>query len=190
MRTRLIGGMALVGVVGAMGSLSTAWACTGQPQVFSVSPLTAPVGAQVTMRGEAVAATTPVELRWNGVAGPKLAEVTADSRASFELAFTVPDVAPGVYSLAVVTGQGTAVAVGRTTVEVSGAGASPAPALAGTGFASATDAVGLNSLGSSSSTAMLTGVGLLAFGSVALLGGVAVATQRRRRAPALTSSGR
>lgn len=161
-----------------VGMLGVAWACTGQPQVFSVSPLTAPVGAEVTMRGEAVAVATPVELRWNGVAGPKLAEVTAGADASFALSFTVPEAEPGVYSLVVVTDG--AAAVGRTAFEVSGAGAQAADS----GFASATEAAGLEGAptGVGSSAALLAGAGLLAFGSVALVGGVAVATLRGRRA--------
>lgn len=168
-----------------VGMLGVAYACTGQPQVFSVSPLTAPVGAEVTMRGEAVAVATPVELRWNGVAGPKLAEVTAGADASFALTFTVPDVEPGVYSLMVVTGEGTT-AVGRTAFEVSGAGAQAA--MADSGFAAETEMAGLDApVGVGPSAALLAGVSLLAFGSVALLGGFAVATARRRRAPARLS---
>jgi len=184
MGTKRGGVMLFIGIAVVLGTLAAAWACTGQPQVFSVNPITAPVGAQVTMRGEAVAVGAPVELRWNGVAGPKLAEVTADSRAGFEMVFTVPEVAPGVYSLVVVTRDGAA-AVGRTAFEVSGAGT----VTADSGFASATQAAGLDAaVPVGSSAALLAGVGLLAAGGVALFAGFAVATVRRRRAPARTST--
>ena len=187
MTTRRMVVAAVVGLAAVLGTLSTAWACTGQPQVFSVSPVTAPVGAEVTMRGTGVTATTPVELRWNGVSGPVLAQATPDKEAAFAMTFTVPNVEPGVYSLVVVTNVNGVAAAGRTTFEVSGAGATAvrAPALADTGFAAAAEAASLSSpAGTGSSSSMLAGVGLLAFASVAL-GGLVVATLRRR--PALAS---
>lgn len=184
-RVTLVG---FVTVAVSLMVLSAAWACTGQPQVFSVSPLTATAGSEVTMRGNEVAEGTPIELRWNGVAGPKLAEATAAETGNFVLAFTVPaDAEPGVYSLMVVAGQGEAEAgVGRTTFEVA---ADPQAASAaggpGTpqGFHAPVDSVGLDVPASpASATALTAGVLLLAVGASGLFGGFAVATVSRRRA--------
>jgi len=175
---------AMVGLASVLGALSGAWACSGQPQVFSVSPLTAPVGAEVTMRGAGVTAMTPVELRWNAVSGPVLAQATANKEAAFEMAFKVPAAEPGVYSLVLVSKANGVTAAGRTTFEVSGAMATAAraPAMADAGFAAATEAASLSSpAGNGSSSTMLAGVGLLAFATVAL-GGLALATVRRRPA--------
>jgi len=170
--------------------VGTAWACTNQPQVFSVTPLGSVAGAEVTMRGEAVPAEASVELRWNGVAGPKVAEVTADRVGSFALAFTVPDVAPGVYSLIVVP-AGSNAGLGRAAFEVRGApGAAGTPVEAIGSFASNPQAVSLSQpAGVSSFTGLAVGMGMLGFGVVALFTGFAVATVRRRAAAVDRSAG-
>jgi hypothetical protein len=43
---------------------------------------------------------TPVQIRWNGRAGPILAEAGADAAGSISGTFTVPDVKPGLYTIA------------------------------------------------------------------------------------------
>ncbi len=182
-------GFALAAI--ALAIAGQAWACTGQPQVFSVTPLSAVSGAQVTMHGEAALAQT-LELRWNGVAGPKLAQVTTDQVGNFTLAFTVPDVAPGIYSLVVVAAGDDALAqearlagagVGRAAFEVQGAsGSTGRPAVETVGsFASDAQSVSLHQPDRiNSSTGLAVAMGLLGFGAVALFTGFAVATVRRR----------
>ncbi len=160
---------------------SGAWACTNQPQVFSVTPLAAVAGAEVTMRGEAVPANSAVELRWNGVAGPKVAEVTADQVGNFAMAFTVPDVAPGVYSLTVVPNGATA-GLGRAPFEVRGAAGAPGTSLQTVGgFASDPQPASLHEpAGANPVSGLAAGMAIFGFGAVALSAGFTVATVRRR----------
>lgn len=175
----------LVAAVG-LALLGTAWACTGQPQVFSVSPLTAAAGSEVEMRGDAVAPGTPVAVRWNGVSGPKLAEVTADRRGEFALSFAVPaDAEPGVHSLMVVAGEGEADAgVGRTTLQVAADPQAGSPTQADSGFA-AEEVTSLQAAEQAgTSPALAAGVVLFTVGVVGLFGGFALATTQRRRASA------
>jgi len=176
---------AFVGVAFTMVIAGGAWACTNQPQVFAVRPLAAVAGAEVTMHGEAAPAHAPVELRWNGVAGPKVAEVTANNVGNFAMAFTVPDVAPGVYSLMVVP-AGSSAGLGRAAFEVRGApGAAGTPMATAGSFATSQQAASLiQPAGVSSFTGLAVGVAF-GLGTLALGSGFALATVRRR--PALAS---
>lgn len=189
MSTRRVSVVSFVTAMLGVALLSTAWACTGQPQVFSVSPLAATAGSEVTMRGDAVAPGTAVELRWNAVAGPKLAETTADEAGQFAMSFAVPaDAEPGVYSLMAIAGEGDADAgVGRTAFEVAAdpQAGDEGQASAPSGFA-ADQPTSLHTADQTGMTpALAAGVALLSVGAIALFGGFAVATAQRRRALAV-----
>lgn len=160
-----------------------AWAWTGQPQVYSVTPLAATAGSEVTMRGGLVAPGHELELRWNGVAGPKLAETTVEDDGTFAMSFTLPaDAEPGVHTvIAASEGVGVGVGVGRSAVEVV-AHPLDEPAAAGDGFV-AGEAPGLQAAEQSGTpAALIAGAALLTVGAVGLFGGFAVTTVQRRRA--------
>lgn len=166
--------------------LSTAWACTGQPQVFSVTPLAATAGSEVTMRGGLVAPGRELELRWNGVTGPTLTRTVVDEEATFAMAFTLPeDAEPGVYSVVAVSDdQG--VGVGRSAIEVlADPGAEQAAVGSAEGFA-AEEAPGLNVADQADpvTAPLVAGVALLSLGVAGLFAGFALATVQRRRAMA------
>lgn len=173
---------------------SAAWACTGSAPATSISPKAAEPGAQVTVSGTNYAAA-PVEVRWNGVPGPVLATAQGPH---FSQAVTLPaDAAPGMFYLTVVQrdAAGSVTYKVADTVEVtapaSDAGtAAPSTASAtgdlwsGFGTASGPSASGnaATPAPSSGSGNMALGMGLMAVGGVALLGGFALAEVRRRRA--------
>lgn len=188
--------MLLSFVAAALGVLvlSAAWACTGQPQVYSVTPLNATAGSEVTMRGGLVAPNASLELRWNGVAGPKLAETVVEPDGTFAMSFAVPDDAePGVHSVVAVSPVRD-VGVGRTAFEVvadprADTGAAASQAGATQGFVAA-ETVGLDAAApSGASTALVAGTVLLSLGAAGLFAGFTVATLARRRAYAARPRG-
>lgn len=176
--------LSFVAAAVGVGLLGAAWACTGQPQVFSVTPLGATAGSEVTMRGGLVAPGRELELRWNGVAGPTLADTTVDEDARFAMSFAIPDDAePGVYAVVAVSDD-RGVGVGRSAVEVV---ADPGEESAATadGFAAGEEAAGLAAAEQTGTSPMLAaGVAMLSLGAVGLLAGFGWATARRQRAVA------
>lgn len=177
MRTRLAG-LGIIGVaVLVLAWASVAFACTVQPQVrYSLLPESAEPGSAVMVEGRNLVTESPVEIRWDGVGGQVLAEATPVDGA-LSVPVQVPDVAPGVYSLMLVTENA---GVGRTAFEVTGAaGDAPAPVSAAQLWPSPT--VGLVTANPAAGPS-LAGVALLAVGLVGLFAGSAVAVTRRRRA--------
>jgi len=139
-------------------------------------PQQAPQGSEVTLQGQVVGVQPVMDIRWNGLSGPKVGEARVMA-GSFSASISVPDVSPGVYTLVGVSGDR---AVVRAPFEVTGqdlavstvepsawAGSSvrPQPALAPSG-----------------SSGLLPGAALLSVGLVALFTSVTVVSVRRRRA--------
>ncbi len=99
-------GMLLFGAVAAatvvMGA--AAFACTNLA-TLNLSSTAGKAGDVVTVTGSSFAVgregapTLPVQLHWNGVGGPVLAEVTPDRAGNISATFAVPEGAPGYYVL-------------------------------------------------------------------------------------------
>lgn len=171
-RRKIVAGFGAVGV--AMATSSWAWACTPQAKVFDMSTAAAPSGAEVRVSGTANPGRL-VEIRWNGAGGAKVAAATAAADGAFAAVGTVPDVEPGAYFLAMVSGNDP---VGRAAFEVTPAsGVSQAAQVpAGTWEPSHRELAEP----ASSSRAQAGGMILLGLGSVALFAGLVVAVVRRR----------
>jgi len=191
-------GLTLVATVfGALAIASFAWACTGQPQVFMLTPQTGPSGVEVTVAGQMVT-QGPVEIRWtgNGISeGLKLADSFAGPNAAFSIPVRIPQSAPGVYYITVEAGDRS---IARTTFEVTGETAVSAAPVSGQarqsrtvpadlwrGFTDASDSSFQESGPASLSDpapgqGSLVGLALSGTGAVALGGLSVVAMQRRR----------
>lgn len=161
-----------------LGWASVVFACTVMPQVsYSLLPESATPGSTVTVEGKYVRSQSPVEIRWNGVGGKVLASVTPVNGA-FSVPVQVPEAAPGIYSLMLVTDNA---GVGRTSFEVIGGAAdAPASAAAAQLWPGASDGPVPADGGATSPS--LVGVGLLAVGVVGLFAGSTAAIVGRRRA--------
>jgi len=133
----------------------------------------------VTVRGQAVAAQGPIEIRWNALNGQQLALADADAGGNFAANVSVPAARPGVYSIMVVAGKA---GVTRSVFEVTpSAGAVAMPATGNASlWAPATHSAGSLSSGGSGLGVAL-GSAFLAVGLVGGFAGVTVATVRRRR---------
>lgn len=180
-------GVAVTGAAAVvLVAASVAWACTVQSQLFALSPPIGRPGTAVEVRGKAIWTSGPertqVEIRWDGVRGPVVGSAVADRTGAFSAMATVPDTAPGVYSLVVVV-PGTDTGVTRTAFEVTAApgAASERRPLAATAWG---DSAGLDAADRASQTGLLAGGALLSFGLGALFSAFGVAAVRRRRAPA------
>lgn len=172
-----VGSVAAAGVAASvLAGGAWAWACTPQPRVVATSAESGPPRGSVTVRGEAVAPSGPVELRWDGVRGPVIATAVADESRRFEAKAIVPDSEPGVHTIMVVS-QG--VGVGRTPFEVTSSSASTAPAEPRSSPWPA--AHNPPSGGQGGIGGLVIGAGLLGVGAAALSGGAALATIGRRR---------
>ena len=100
----------LVGLFGGAGAglvalAAVAYACTNLA-TLNLSTSTGRPGSQVTVTGSAFGAIcvcgpqmppTPVTIRWGGIQGQVLVEVTPDRPGTLSAAFTVPDAKPGYY---------------------------------------------------------------------------------------------
>jgi len=172
----------------ALSLASVAWACTSQPRIFALGSHDAPPGSDVRVSGQAVAPQGAVEVRWNGVEGPVLAQATADANGSFSVVARIPEATPGVYTIIAVAG-GTGVA--RSAFEVTSRPASTAQAnvvvhagdFAWRALSSSVASTPQAGIGFS----LIAGMGLLAAG-IAGLSVVSIALLRRRR-PAGTRAG-
>jgi len=170
--SRVIAAAAL-GIVGWTG---TAYACSALPQVYSLLPEVASAGETVQVEGRSVRSAAPVEIRWNGVGGPVLASVTPVG-GFLSVPVRVPDVAPGIYSLTLVTRDA---GVARAAFEVTGGpGSAPAPSSVALWPTSA----GGDLLTAPVSAPAPVGVVLLSVGLVGLFAGSTVALLRRRLVP-------
>jgi hypothetical protein len=103
-RTKRLGvAGALVGVTGILTLASAAFACTNLA-ALNLSSSSGQAGSQVTVTGSAfgrVPKNTPVDLHWNGLAGPILATVTPDAAGAINpTTLTIPaDARPGFYTI-------------------------------------------------------------------------------------------
>ena len=97
------GASALVLVLGL-----TAYACTNLA-TLNLSNTTGRPGDSLTLTGSSFLTVcvcgpqmppTPVKIRWGGVQGKVMAELTPDKAGTLAAAFTVPDVTPGHYVIA------------------------------------------------------------------------------------------
>ena len=123
--------------------------------------------------------TTGVQLRWNALDGPVLAEATPDKAGNFSTTVTIPDAQPDVYVLVAVLrdakGADTSGTPARAQFQVLGGAGKPAPAgtsgqvVAGTATQSS----------SAVPFALLFALGALGLG-LFLAGFVAVARQARK----------
>lgn len=172
-RSRVFG----VTAVAVLAWGSSAFACSVQPQVrYSLLPEASAPGATVLVEGDYVRSQQPVEIRWNGVAGPLLAVATPE-RGVLAVQVKVPDVAPGIYSLMLVSKDA---GVGRTPFEVTGSAADAPAALSAVElWPGAADAPVLAAEVPAPSD--MIGVALLAVGLSGLFGAATVAVARRRR---------
>jgi len=95
---------ALAGAAGLVLAGSAAWACVSGP-VVNLSTISAKAGEQVTLTGTGFRSPDPVQVRWNALDGPIIAEVAKpESDRTINATFTVPQgTAPGSY--VVIVGQ-------------------------------------------------------------------------------------
>ena len=118
-----------VGVLGLLAvplvAASLAWACVPRGTV-TVSPTSAPSGSTVTVTATGFPLQTPIDVRWNGQDGPRLATgmgpaFTADVR--------VPSVAAGAYVISAATmDEHASHSEGLAAFEVTGSASPPAAA--------------------------------------------------------------
>ena len=101
---------------------SLAWACVPRGTV-KVSPTSGPSGSTVTVTASGFPRDTPIDVRWNGQKGPRLATGTGPAlRAEVR----VPNVAAGTYVIsAAVTDSHAAHSEGRAPFRVIGSADSP-----------------------------------------------------------------
>lgn len=175
-----------VALVGLMLLGSAAWACTYQPQMFTLNAQSGPRGAQVTATGQGVTRGGPVELRWNSLRGPLLAEAAADDSGSFSLVATIPDAVPDIYYVVAAVGdEGIARAAFQVTpTEVLSTG-DRIVASDARGAEGAANRWSVSTVGSLTPTERTPsfglGLGLLAVGSVAVFASLTAAVVGRSR---------
>lgn len=105
MTTRKItGAIALTGLM-LLGSMAAAWACTALATI-EVKPSAGVSGQQVSGAGYGFHGGTwagpspqPVEVRWQTANGPVLASVLPTPSGNVKFSFTLPDGAPGYYTV-------------------------------------------------------------------------------------------
>lgn len=112
MRPRRAGWATVTGVVvtSVLGLASLAWACTVQARVGAINPEAGPPGTRVTISVEDFN-PGPVDIRWNGTDGLVLGTANGPSMS---MTVTIPDDAPGFYSVVAVQGSGSDV-VGKAS---------------------------------------------------------------------------
>ena len=172
--------LGLVGISAGMVALwvGVAFACTPQIRSYAVAPESAAPGSTVTVQGRDISSASPVEIRWNGTRGQVLGVARAGADGSFSVPVQVPDVAPGVYAMTLVS---TDAGVGRSAFEVTVA-AGLVPASPGANlWSSVADQASAPVADGPPGAA---GVALLALGLVGLAAGSTVAVAGRRRAVA------
>ncbi|MGH9279929.1 MAG: hypothetical protein ACRD12_17750, partial [Acidimicrobiales bacterium] len=121
---------AVVVVTGAM-----AYACTNLA-TLNLSSATGKPGDSIIVTGSSFRmpanVTTGVQIRWNGVDGPVLAEATPDKAGTFSTTMTVPEAQPDVYvivaTLRDARGADTSGTPARAQFQVVGGAGKPIPA--------------------------------------------------------------
>ena len=157
---------AFCSVAAVISAASLAWACT-VTATMALSSLAGPVGTETVVKAEGLA-PGPVAIRWNSVTASTLTTATADANGVVTAPVAVPAAPAGIYTVVVVDAKGD---VTRSPFEVTG-GDTAAPV---SSRSTATDR---------GTPALALGVGVLAFGVVALAVGFGVAASVRRRVPA------
>lgn len=186
---RIVGGLAAT-LLGVAALASAAWACSVQPMVLGISPVRAAPGEQVRLEGSGVATAAPLEVHWNSASGPVIGEASADAGRRFDVAVTVPQAEPGIYTLVLVSQVDGS--VGRAALEVIQAVASEQPAASGraatvsndvwSGLASQEAAVGFDAaMPLERRTGLPVGMALAGVGAVSLLSLLIVAGRRTAR---------
>jgi hypothetical protein len=95
------GALASIAVLGI--AASAAWACVSGP-VVNLSTVAAKSGEEVTITGTGFRQADPVQVRWNALDGPIVAELAKPENQTINANFTVPaGTAPGSY--VVIVGQ-------------------------------------------------------------------------------------
>lgn len=90
---------ALAGITVLVVAASAAWACVSGP-VVNLSTVKATPGEQVTVTGTGFRQADPVQIRFNALDGPVVAEVARPENQTINASFTVPpSTAPGDYVL-------------------------------------------------------------------------------------------
>lgn len=89
---------ALAGAFGLVLVGSAAWACVSGP-VVNLSTVSAKPGEQVTLTGTGFRQADPIQVRWNALDGPVVAELAKpESNQTISATFSVPQgTAPGSY---------------------------------------------------------------------------------------------
>jgi hypothetical protein len=130
-----------------------------------------------------------VVLHWNGADGPELGRAIPDKSGSISLQFTIPDAAPGHYTLMAVqkNAQGFDIygTPARAAIQVVGLTGRPAADAVGPGAEGAAGAAGSGSAGPIVLTAIL---GVLSAGLLVGVG-LTVRQLQRRRVPAVVRTG-
>jgi hypothetical protein len=99
-KRRFVAG-AFAGIAVAAVTASAAWACVSGP-VVNLSTIQAKPGEQVTVTGTGFRQADPVQIRFNGLDGPILAELPQPQNQTISATFTVPpNTAPGNYVIVV-----------------------------------------------------------------------------------------
>lgn len=162
------------GVAVVAGWAGASFACTPAPRVSSLLPESASPGSTVVVEGQAVTGA-PVDIRWNGVKGKRLAVAAPDASGGFSVPVQVPDAAPGVYSFTLVDNSAS---IGRMAFEVTaGPGSATTPAAKLWPSMTARPSMASPATGGPNTA----GVALLGVGLVVLGAGTAAAMARRRR---------
>ncbi len=92
---------ALAGIAVLVMAGSAAWACVSGP-VVNLSTVKAKPGEQVTATGTGFRQADPVQIRFNALDGPVLAEMPRPDNQTINVSFTVPpSTAPGDYVIIV-----------------------------------------------------------------------------------------
>ena len=97
MYARRLAAGALAGTAMLVMVASAAWACVSGP-VVNLSTVTAKPGDEVTLTGTGFRQAHPVQVRWNALDGPIVAELAKPESQTITANFTVPPgTAPGNY---------------------------------------------------------------------------------------------
>jgi len=186
--------------LGALLATGLAWACTSQPTVIGLVPSAlhrAPANAEgplgkILVQGQFPASTAPLDIRWNGLDGPILAQALPEANGSFTASVDIPDAPADVYYIVVADRSG---ATARVAFQILPPGESPKqasqPGLVGArasadlwkGFATTQSTVsdpGVASRTPGPSKAL--GFSLFGLGLAGVIAGVGFAARRTKKA--------
>ncbi len=101
LHTRRFAAGTFAGIAVLAVTASAAWACVSGP-VVNLSTIQAKPGEQVTLTGTGFRQADPVQIRFNALDGPILAELPQPTNQTVNATFTVPpNTAPGNYVIVV-----------------------------------------------------------------------------------------